>query len=275
MNKITKVNKKKESLMKMKLIILTLIALIVSACNVSEKQLAETLKKNPKILTDAIKENPAEFIEALNEAVKSAQGDLRKKQEEAERKKLEESFDNPLQAQIRDDEYIRGPKDAPITLIEYSDFECPFCTKGFKTVQDLMDKYGNKIRFIYKHLPLSFHPNAMPAAQYFEAIRLQSEDKAGKFHDKIFADQGGLRKGEKFLKKLAKDVGADMNKLAKDVESKAVKERIAQDMAEAKKFGFQGTPGFLLNGIPVKGAYPTSHFVQIVEQLKEKGKLSL
>lgn len=261
--------------MKMNLIILTMIALIVSACNVNEKQLAETLKKNPKILTDAIKENPAEFIEALNEAVKSAQGDLRKKQEEAERKKLEESFSNPLKAEIRKDELIRGPKDAPITLIEYSDFECPFCTKGFKTVQDLMDKYGNKIRFVYKHLPLSFHPNAMPAAQYYEAIRMQSEDKAAKFHDKVFADQGGLRKGEKFLKKLAKDVGADMKKVQKDKDSKAVKERIAQDMAEAKKFGFQGTPGFLLNGIPVKGAYPTSHFVQIVEQLKEKGKLSL
>ena len=90
--------------MKMNLIMLTLIALIFSACNVSEKQLAETLKKNPKILTDAIKENPAEFIEALNEAVKSAQGDLRKKQEEAEKKKLQESFDNPLKAEIRSDE---------------------------------------------------------------------------------------------------------------------------------------------------------------------------
>lgn len=261
--------------MKMNLIILTIIALLFSACNVNEKQLAETLKKNPKILTDAIKENPAEFIEALNEAVKSAQKDMRAKQEEAEKQKLEEAFNSPLKAEIRDDEMIRGPKDAPITLIEYSDFECPFCTKGYKTVSELMDKYGDKIRFIYKHLPLSFHPNAMPAAQYFEAIRMQDEKKAAKFHDKIFEDQGGLRKGDKFLKKLAKDVGADMAKLQKDLNSKEVKQRISQDMAEAKKFGFQGTPGFLLNGVPVKGAYPTSHFVDIVEKLKEKGKLNL
>lgn len=261
--------------MKMNLLMLMMIALVLSACNMGEKQLAETLKKNPKILTDAIKENPAEFIEALNEAVKAAQGDMRKKQEEAEQKKLEEAFDNPLQAKIRTDEMIRGSKDAPITLIEYSDFECPFCSKGFNTVQELMEKYGDKVRFVYKHLPLSFHPNAMPAAQYFEAIRLQSEKKAADFHDAIFADQGGLRKGAKFLDSLVKKVGADLAKVKKDLDSAKVKDRIEQDMEEAKKFGFQGTPGFLINGIPVKGAYPTSHFVGIVEKLIEKGKLKL
>ena len=260
--------------MKMKLLMLTMVALIFSGC-MNEKQLGEALKKNPKLITDAIKENPAEFIEALNEAVKKAQGDMRKKQEEAEQKKLEEAFDKPLQAKIRTDEMIRGDKDAPITLIEYSDFECPFCTKGYKTVQELMKKYDGKIRFIYKHLPLSFHPNAMPASQYFEAIRLQSEDKAAKFHDMIFDDQGGLRKGKKFLDAIAKKVGANMTQLNKDVDSAKVKDRIAEDMAEAKKFGFQGTPGFLLNGVPVKGAYPTSHFVGIVEKLVEKGKLKL
>lgn len=260
----------------MKFSLLSLLTVFLFAsCTVNESQLKETLKKNPEILTEAIKANPSEFIEALNEAVKVAREDMQKKKEQEEKKQLEAYFDEPLEPQIRKDEMFRGAKDAPITLIEYSDFECPYCSRGYKTVTELLEKYEGKIRFVYKHLPLSFHPNAMPASQYYEAIRLQDEEKAAKFHDEIFENQTKLRQGEKFLKALAKKVGADMNKLAKDLNSKEVKERIDQDLKEAAKFGFQGTPGFLLNGIPVKGAYPTQHFVDLIKKLEEKGKISL
>lgn len=251
------------------------ILFFAAGCTVNESQLKETLKKNPDILTDAIKENPTQFIEALNEAVQTAQADMAKKKEEQERKQLEEYFDKPMEAMIRKDDLIRGTKGAPITLVEYSDFECPYCTRGYKTVLELLEKYEGKIQFVFKHLPLSFHPNAMPAARYYEAIRMQSEDKAIKFHDEIFENQSKLRQGEKFLKGIAKKLGVNMTKLAKDVESKEVQKRIDQDLEEAAKFGFQGTPGFLLNGIPVKGAYPLSHFEDLIEKLKEKGKLKL
>ncbi|MEX0798265.1 MAG: thioredoxin domain-containing protein [Bacteriovoracaceae bacterium] len=251
------------------------LALAFTSCNVSESQLKETLKKNPSILTEAIKENPSEFIEALNEAVKVAREDMQKKKEVEEKKQLEEYFDEPLQAKIRTDELIRGTKDAPITLVEYSDFECPYCTRGYKTVMELLEKYEGKIQFVYKHLPLSFHPNAMPASQYYEAIRLQNEDKAVKFHDELFENQSKIKQGEKYFKSLAKKLGVDMKKLAKDVNSQKVKDRIEGDLKEAAKFGFQGTPGFLLNGIPVKGAYPTSHFVDLIKKLEEKGKVKL
>src|SRR5690606_30903627 len=109
----------------------------------------------------------------------------------------------------------------------------------------------------------------------YEAVRLQSEEKAIKFHDEIFENQSKLRQGESFLKTLAKKVGADMTKLAKDVNSDKVKDRIKADEAEAAKFGFQGTPGFLVNGIPVRGAYPVDHFNMIISTLKEKGKIKL
>jgi len=178
---------------------------------------------------------------------------------------------------IRKDEAIRGNRNAEIVLVEYSDFECPFCTRGYKTVRELMKKYGKHFQFIYKHLPLSFHPNAMPAARYYEAIRLQSNKKAFQFHDEIFANQRKLKSGEKFLKAIAKKVGADMSRLASDLKSKSaqINNRIKEDQQEAAKFGMSGTPGFLLNGIPVKGAYPTSHFVKIINKLKEKGKIAL
>jgi protein-disulfide isomerase len=254
--------------------LLFILCFSVASCQqINKEQLKEVLSKNPDVLTDAIKANPGEFIEALNEAVKSAQAGQAEKRQNDEKKQLEDSFNNPLKAQIRDDEMFRGNKDAKITLIEYSDFECPYCKRGYQTVMELMEKYKGKIRFVYKHLPLSFHPNAMPASQYYEALRLQKEDLAAKFHDELYENQGKLRQGEKFFKVVAKKLGADMSKLAKDIKSEEVQKRIQEDLAEAKQFGFNGTPGFLLNGVPVRGAYPASHFDGIIEELKKRGKI--
>lgn len=262
--------------MKFGFISLMLLSLMAVSCQqANEKQIGEMLKKNPNLITDAIKANPSEFIEALNEAVKIAQKDQRAKQEEAEKKKLEDSFNNPMIPAIDDNDVIRGKKGAPITLVEYSDFECPFCSRGYETVNALLKKYDGKIQFVYKHLPLSFHPNAMPAAQYYEAIALQSKDKAGKFHDELFENFSKIKTGEKFFKAVAKKLGVNMSRLAKDIDSETVRKRIQEDLDEAKKFGFQGTPGFLFNGVPVKGAYPPAHFDGIVEELKKRGKLKL
>lgn len=258
----------------MKKSLLMIAVLALTACT-SKDDLKKVMKENPDIITEAIEANPEKFIDALNNAVKKAQEGQGAKREEEEKKQLEESFNNPLVAEIRSDESFRGTKDAPITLIEYSDFECPFCSRGFSTVMELMEKYKGKIRFAYKHLPLSFHPQAMISAQYYEAIRLQSEEKAWEFHDAIYKDQRKLQNGEKFLKEVATKLKVDMKKLATDKDSEKVTKRIEADMAEASKFGFQGTPGFLLNGIPVKGAYPTAHFDSLIEELKKRGKVSL
>ena len=259
----------------MKSSILLVVALVMAVACTSKDDLKKMMKENPEIITEAIEANPEKFIDALNNAVKVAQEGQGKKREVDEKKALEDSFNNPVLAEIRSDESFRGEKDAPITLIEYSDFECPFCSRGYNTVMELMEKYKGKIRFAYKHLPLSFHPQAMPAAQYYEAIRLQSPEKAWQFHDAIYKNQRALQNGEKFLKEEAKKLKVDMAKLAKDVTSEAVQKRIAADVAEAGKYGFQGTPGFLLNGIPVKGAYPTQHFDDLISELKKRGKISL
>ena len=245
----------------------------------SDKQLAEKMKKamkeDPSILTEAVKENPAEFIQALQKAAEDARGELAKKRQEEEEKRFNNSFDQPLQPVIRKDETIRGTRGAPLVLIEYSDFECPFCKRGFETVQSLLKKYKGKIQFVYKHLPLNFHKNAMLASQYYEAIRLQSEEKAFKFHDEIYLNQTKLKKGEKFLKPIAQKLKVNMTKLKKDIKSKKVNDRIAEDQKEAAKFGISGTPGFILNGVPVRGAYPVDHFERIIAKLKEKGKVKL
>ncbi len=245
----------------------------------SDQQFAEKVKKamgeDPSILSDAIKENPVEFMEALQQAAQASRAEMAKRREADQAKQLDEAFAKPLQPLIRPDETIRGTKGAPLVLVEYSDFECPFCERGFKAVQDLLKKYDGKMQFIYKHLPLSFHRNAKKASEYYEAIRMRSEARAFRFHDEIYKNQAKLKNGEPFLKSVAKKVGVPMNQLAKDLKNPKIAERIKQDEQEAAKFGMSGTPGFLLNGVPIRGAYPVEHFEKIIARLQSEGKITL
>ena len=220
-----------------------------------------------KVVFGVIEDNPKEFLDVVNKAAKKAQASRRGDQAKAEKERMDKEFANPKKPEIDEKRAIFGPSSAPITIVEYSDFECPFCTQGYKTVKQIMETYGDKVRVVYKHLPLDFHPMAMPAAQYYEAIALQSTSKAKKFHDLVFEDQGSLKsKKEKFLKATAKKVGANMSKVLKDINSDAVKQRIAADMKEASKYEFSGTPGFLINGVSLKGAYPFPEFKKIIDR---------
>ena len=257
------------------LVLLTLMTALSFTSCVSEKKVAQIIKDNPQILQDAIKADPVGFLETLQEAAAEAKDAMAKKRQEDEKKKFEASFDKPLEPVISDADAALGPSDAPLVLVEYSDFQCPYCSRGYATVNEFMKKFDGKVKFVYKHLPLSFHDQAMISSQYFEAIKMQNEEKAFKFHDAIFKNQGKLKKGEKFLKKEAQKLGVDMKKLASDIKSDKVKEKIEADMKEAAKFGIQGTPGFILNGVPVRGAYPVSYLEMIVEELKKRGKVNL
>jgi protein-disulfide isomerase len=257
---------------------LAIVAYLITGCSTDKQfraQLEKTLSENPEIVFKTIQNNPAKFMSTLEVAARSAKEDMAKQAKVRQEKQLEDSFSNPLSPEISSRDVIKGPKDAPITIVEYSDFECPFCARGFNTVTDIMNKYPGKVRFIYKHLPLSFHPSAMLSAQYYEAIALQSPRKAMKFHDMIFAQQAKLKMGEAFLTKLAKELKVDLLKLKKDINSDQVASKIEADISEAKKFGMSGTPGFIINGIPVKGAYPAEYFDEIISKLKTKGKLIL
>jgi protein-disulfide isomerase len=238
------------------------------ACSPSASQLKKTIENNPDILTNVIEKHPDKIMEALQTAARTAQQASREKETKEEESRREDEFKNPKIAEIPENRATRGPKDAPVTLIEYSDFQCPFCARGYQTVEAIESKYKGKVRFMYKHLPLDFHPLAMPAAKRFEAIALQDGSKAYKFHDKVFSAQEKLKdNGEKWLDTVAKDVGADVAKMKKDMEGEEVKKRIEADMAEARKFGFSGTPGFLVQGVSLRGAYPPEEFEKIIDRV--------
>lgn len=240
-------------------------------------EIRKVLKENPDILFEVIQENPIEFMGVVQAAAQQAQQQAEIAKRVQEQKEFEAAFSNPLKPDIRKDEAIRGNKNAPLVLVEYSDFECPYCQRGYNTVMQLLKKYDGKIQFIYKHLPLDFHAGAMPAAHYYEALRMQSPDLAFKFHDEVFKDNKRLKGGEPFLKESAKKVGANIKLLEKTLkERKAeIDARIQADMDEAHKFNMTGTPGFVLNGVPIRGAYPIQRFEQVINELKKRNMVKL
>lgn len=257
--------------MKKSLLLSSLLALLGVGCAPSADQLKKIIAENPEVVFVAIEKDPVKFIEVVNKAARDAQEGSQKRAMEDEQKKRDEQFANPLKPEIDETRAMIGAKDAKITIVEYSDFQCPYCSRGYQTIKQVEKEYAGKVRVIFKHLPLDFHEQAMIAAQYFEALAKQDHAKAYKLHDIIFENQGRLKEGEKFLKEAAKKAGADMTKLAKDINADDVKARINADMEEARKFEISGTPGFIINGVALKGAYPFPEFKSIIDrQLAEK-----
>lgn len=246
---------------------ISIIGLLLASCAPSAKQIKEAVEKDPSIVFTAIEKAPDQFIEVVMKAQQNAQKVAGERAQQDEQKQREEEFKNPLKPEIEQDRVIFGNKSAPITIVEYSDFECPYCSRGYQTMQQLKKEYGDKVRIVYKHLPLDFHPLAMPAARYFEAIAMQGHAKAEKFHDLVFEKQAEMKdKGEALFKELAKKAGADMKKVEAALKSEKIAQRINADTAEAQKFNFSGTPGYLVNGISLKGAYPLAAFKDIIDR---------
>ena len=147
---------------------------------------------------------------------------------------------------------LRGPADAKVTVVVYSDFQCPFCAKGATRIHELEKMYGEKIRFAFKHLPLPFHQDAKLAAA--AAIAAQRQDKFWELHDRLFANQRALdREG---LVSQAKAIGLNVSQFEGDLEDPAVIAQVERDQAEAKRFGINGTPTFFVNGRRITGAQP-------------------
>lgn len=184
----------------------------------------------------------------------------------SEQQRIVYEFSHPRVPEVPKDRAVLGPRTAPILIVAYSDFQCPYCRDGFRTVREVRKKYGDKVAFLFKHFPLAGHPLALPAAKRFEAIAMQSGEMAYRYHDAIFEGQKRLAtEGVRFLDAAAKKLGVDLARMKKDMESKAVTERLAADETEARAMGFQGTPGFNVAGVTLRGAMPASLFETIID----------
>lgn len=156
---------------------------------------------------------------------------------------------------VGENDHILGDPEAKVTIVEFSDFQCPFCKRFHPTLKQALKEYEGKVRWIYKHFPLrSIHPQAQSAAEASECAGEQG--KFWEFADKLFENQERL--GEDLYTELAQDLGLDLTNFNQCLSSRKYKDDVESDYQEGIKAGVRGTPGSFVNGKPVFGAVPYS-----------------
>ena len=167
----------------------------------------------------------------------------------------------------------KGPKNAALQVIVFSDFQCPFCGRVEPTLKQMEKEYGNKVRFVWKNYPLPFHNNAMPAAE--AAMAAAAQGKFWEMHDKLFANQTALERPN--LEKYAGEIGLDLGKFKADLDANKYKDAIDAEQKEGSAVGVQGTPAVFINGRKIAGAYPWDTFKKIADEelAKKEGRKAI
>jgi protein-disulfide isomerase len=156
----------------------------------------------------------------------------------------------------------KGPADAPVEIIEFSDFQCPFCLNAFPTVNQVVATYGDRVRVVYRHYPLANHPRARPAAE-----ASQCADEQGKFwafHDRLFGDQTRLSDAD--FKQHAAELGLDVTQFNNCFDSQKYRADVEADIEAGNEAGVSGTPAFYINGRMLSGAQPFEAFKRIIDE---------
>ncbi|MFH1667865.1 MAG: DsbA family protein [Candidatus Komeilibacteria bacterium] len=162
-------------------------------------------------------------------------------------------------------EAVRGAKNPKVTLVEFSDFQCPYCSSAHTTIAQLVADYGDDVAWVYRHFPLdSIHPMARQAAEASECANEQG--KFWEFADSLFANQDDLKQGDAILYQVAAQIGLDTGDFTDCVDSGKYATKVNTDYQEGGANGVTGTPGTFVNGQLVKGALPYEQFKQIIDQ---------
>lgn len=162
----------------------------------------------------------------------------------------------------------RGSEKAVVTVVEFTDYQCPYCRRVQSTVQRLVDEHPDKVRHVIKHNPLSIHPQAPGAAK--AAIAAGRQGKFWEMHKSIFENPRQL--GEEDLRARARALDLDMDRFEEDFASEETAKIIATDQAEARRLGATGTPAFFINGRLLSGAQPYEAFkARVDEELDGSG----
>ena len=172
------------------------------------------------------------------------------------------TLEPPRQVVATDGRPAKGPESAPITIIEFSDFQCPFCLTAFPTVQSVLSTYGDKIHFVYRHYPLANHPRARPAAE--AAACANEQGKFWAFHDRLFGNQQLLEDAD--LKQHAAQLGMDAAQFNSCYDSRKYTADVDADIRAGDQAGVSGTPAFYINGRMLSGAQPLEAFKQIIDE---------
>lgn len=154
----------------------------------------------------------------------------------------------------------RGPKNAPVTIVEFSDFQCPFCARAEPTLAQIRTVYGDRVRIAWKHFPLDFHKDAPLAS--LATLAADEQGKFWPFHDKLFASQPKIQR--EFLLQYARELGLDTRRFETSLNNAAGKPVIDADLADGQALGVTGTPAFFINGRFLSGAKPFAEFAQLI-----------
>lgn len=166
---------------------------------------------------------------------------------------------------VDEDDHIRGNKDAKITIVEFSDYQCPYCARFHTTLEKVMENYPDEVRWVYKHFPLdSIHPYARKAAEASECAGEQN--KFWEYNDKLFANQSSINIA--YLSTVAKELKLDTKKFDKCLADGTYAKKVDDDFQYGKKLGVTGTPGAFLNGQKLGGAVPYEQLEAMIEELR-------
>lgn len=156
----------------------------------------------------------------------------------------------------------KGPEDAKVTIVEFSDFECPFCSRAKATVDKVTEKFNGKVKLVFRQFPLSFHSHARKAAE--ASLCANAQGKFWEYHDALFAEQSKLDVPD--LKATAASLGLDKAKFDSCLDGEEMGKTIDEDMKAAEAVGVSGTPAFFINGINLSGAQPAEEFERVINQ---------
>jgi protein-disulfide isomerase len=244
-------------------------------CGCGMGKIAGCLKKDPncprspnmaKLAIDMVKDGkglPA-ILAAIDEKQKPAPGAAKPNAPEPPpgAKKI-----TPFSHDLR-----RGPKASKVTIVEFSDFQCPFCKRAEPTVKAVLDKYGKDVSLVWMNQPLPFHEHAMDAATAFQAAARQSPDKAWALHDKMYENNTALARAD--IEKYAEGVGLNMARFKKDWDDPKIKAEVDEDSKTGTAAGANGTPTFFINGNQLVGAQPQGSFETVIDaQIKKADEL--
>jgi protein-disulfide isomerase len=155
----------------------------------------------------------------------------------------------------------RGPANAKVTIVEFSDFQCPYCSQAFGTIEELMQQYAGKVKLVFRQFPLPIHPQAEKAAE--ASLCAADQGKFWEFHDLLFKNQRKLDLAD--LKAHAASAGLDATKFAQCLDSGEKKKLVDQDLEAGQAAGVNGTPAFFINGVFLNGALPLEEFKKVID----------
>jgi protein-disulfide isomerase len=155
-----------------------------------------------------------------------------------------------------------GPSAAPVTIVEFSDFQCPFCKRAVATVNEIAKRYPDQVRIVFRHFPLDGHALARPAAE--ASACADAQGKFWPYHDLLFESSPEL--GQERLRELAGKSSLDLAAFDACLADGRLRARVEQDLAAGREAGVSGTPAFFVNGIPLSGARSVDEFVELIER---------